>query len=241
MSDRICRAYWLGNMEYNRAWRLQRRIAAERLEGRRPDTFLIAEHPPVYTFGLRSADTDFLLAPSYLRLLGAPVYQVDRGGGVTFHGPGQLVGYPIVDLREWDKDLHGYVRALEELLIRVLSEYGIASARVGGLTGVWVGNDKIAAIGAKVSRWVTTHGFALNVNVNLEWFGHIIACGIQDRGVTSMERLLGREVRLEDVMARLIDHFGRVFGRQVTLGQACELGTMTEGASHIDATIAVSQ
>ncbi len=146
---------------------------------------------------------------------------MDRGGGLTFHGPGQLVGYPILDLQalrlrpgeSWRPDLHLYLRALEEVLIAALAGYGIRAGRCPGLTGVWVGTDKIAAIGVKVSRWVTSHGFALNVNVDLDWFRHIVACGIEGRGVTSMQRLLGRPVPLMQVAASVARRFGEVFGR----------------------------
>jgi len=148
------------------------------------------------------------------------VLAVDRGGGLTFHGPGQLVAYPILDLQAlrlrsgepWRLDLHAYLRALEEVIIRTLTDYGIGAQRIPSLTGVWVGREKIAAIGVKVSRWVTSHGFALNVNVDLEWFHHIVACGIS--GVTSMQRLLGREVPLEEVAATVAGHFAAVFGRE---------------------------
>ena len=212
---------------------MQQRLVAQRLEGTIPDTLLLLEHPPVYTYGRRGADGQFLAAPARLQALGAQVLEVDRGGALTFHGPGQLVAYPVLDLQAlrlrsgepWRPDLHAYLRALEEVIIDTLADHGITGERWPGLTGVWVGRDKIAAIGVKVSRWVSSHGFALNVNVNLDWFRHIVACGISDRGVTSMQRLLGREVSLEEVVGAVAGHFGVVFGREMVPGGRIELPT----------------
>ncbi|MBI1886629.1 MAG: lipoyl(octanoyl) transferase LipB [Chloroflexi bacterium] len=207
---------WLGPIEYAAAWGLQRRLASQRVEGRLDDTLLLLEHPPVYTYGRRGADGSLLVPKGQLEALGARVYEVDRGGGMTFHGPGQLIGYPVIDLRSWKEDVHAYLRALEDVIIRTLAPYGIQGERAAGLTGVWAGREKIAAIGVKVSRWVTSHGFALNVNVDLGWYRHIVACGIPDRGVTSMRRLLGREIDLEEVARAAAGEFGAVFGRCVS-------------------------
>ena len=222
-----CEVRWLGRIDYEVAWRLQRSLVGQRLEGAIPDTLLLLEHPPVYTYGRRGADGQFLAAPARLEAMGARVLAVDRGGGLTFHGPGQLVGYPIMDLQAlrlrsgepWEPDLHRYLRGLEEVIIRTLAGYGIVGERWEGKTGVWVGGEKAAAIGVKVSRWVTSHGFALNVDVELGWFRHIVACGISDRGVTSMERLLGRQVPLEEVAAAVARHFGGVFGRRMGMAK----------------------
>jgi len=216
MRESLCEVRWLGCVDYEAAWRIQQSLVGQRIEGSIPDTLLLLEHPPVYTYGRRGAEGQFLAAPAQLEARGAKVLAVDRGGGMTFHGPGQLVGYPILDLQEWVPDLHRYLRGLEEVLIRTLADYNITGERCEGMTGVWVGSDKIAAIGVKVSRWATSHGFSLNVNVDIGWFHHITACGIRDRGVTSMEQLLGRIVPLEKVASAVACHFGVVFQRRVS-------------------------
>ncbi|MSQ22052.1 MAG: lipoyl(octanoyl) transferase LipB [Dehalococcoidia bacterium] len=207
----VCRWAFLGRWEYKRAWDLQRSLARARAEDRVGDTLLFLEHPPVYTLGRRSKPADLLLPRDALEVRGAQLVDVDRGGEITFHGPGQLVGYPIISLRAWGGPLQ-YVRALEEALIRVLDVYGIAAGCLDGLTGVWAGGAKIAAIGVKVSRGVTTHGFALNVATDLSWFQNIVPCGIRDRDVTSMERLLGQLVPVEGVASVVAEQFGHVLG-----------------------------
>jgi lipoate-protein ligase B len=218
-SQPACEMSWLGRVEYEDAWRLQRELAIRRAGGEIPDTLLLLEHPPVYTTGKRNAEANLRLSPD---LLGVPLVVSDRGGDITFHGPGQLVAYPIIDLRAAGLGVVNYVRNLEEVTMRTLCDYGIESGLECGLTGVWVGNDKIAAIGVRISRpggasgaWVTTHGFALNVNVDLGWFERIVPCGIADRSVTSMERLLGHAPPLPEVAARLIERFGDVFEREM--------------------------
>ena len=215
-----CRARWLSRVGYEEAWALQRGLALKRARCEIPDTLLLLEHPPVYTSGRRGG-RDRLLVP--MEALGAPLLAVDRGGDITFHGPGQLVAYPIVGLGARPRGVQAYVRGLEETVIRTLSGYGIEAAREDGLTGVWAGRDKIAAIGLRVSRpggaegeWVTSHGLALNVSVDLAWFSRIVPCGIADRGVTSMARLLGRDVPLPAVAEMLGAAFGEVFGREVS-------------------------
>lgn len=215
----LCEVHHLGRIEYAVAWALQRDLAAKRAIGAIPDTLLLLEHPPVYTTGKRNSEAKVRLPPDEL---GAPLIVSDRGGDITFHGPGQLVAYPIIDLRAASLGVVTYVRNLEEVMISTLRDYGIKSSLECGLTGVWVGNDKIAAIGVRVSRpggatgaWVTTHGLALNVDVDLAWFERIVACGIADRGVTSMQRLLGQAPPLVDVGQRLVAHFGDVFGREM--------------------------
>lgn len=214
----ICEHAWLGRIAYVEAWGLQKRLARERAEGRRPDTLLLLEHPPVYTTGKRNAESNLRLPPE---MLGAPLVQTDRGGDITFHGPGQLVAYPILDLREARLGVVDYVRRLEEVIISALRAYGIEAGTVCGLTGVWVGAEKIAAIGVRVGRpvgtggWVTTHGLALNVDVDLGWFRKIVPCGIADKGVTSM-RELGVDARVPDVGAAVARQFGRVFGRRMS-------------------------
>lgn len=207
----ICRWAYLGCVDYERAWDLQRSIAQARAEGQVGDTLLLLEHPLTYTLGRRSNPSDLLLPREALEAQGATVVDVDRGGEVTFHGPGQLVGYPIITIRDWGGPLR-YVRALEAVLISTLDAFGVRAERIEGLTGVWVGDAKIAAIGVKISRGVTTHGFALNVATDLAWFRHIVPCGIHDREVTSMERLLGRAVSLEEVSAVVAERFDRELG-----------------------------
>ncbi len=221
-----CRALWLGRVEYERAWALQRDLALRRARDEIGDTLLLLEHPPVYTTGRRASPTgrqalrDHLLVPS--ESLGAPLLTVDRGGDITFHGPGQLVVYPIIALQDRTRGVQAYVRALEEVVIHTLAGYGIDAGREEKLTGVWVGRDKIAAIGVRVSwpggatgGWVTSHGLALNVSGDLDWFQRIIPCGIAGREVTSMERLTGRCLPLPEVAESLSRTFGRVFGRDI--------------------------
>ena len=206
-----CRWAFLGRIDYQQAWDLQRALSQARVDGRVGDTLLLLEHPPVYTLGRRSNGSHLLLQKEALEARGAQVIDVDRGGEITFHGPGQLVGYPIINLRAWGGPLR-YVRALEAALISALEALGVHAGRVDGLTGVWAAESKVAAIGVKVSRGVTTHGFALNVSTDLTWFQHIIPCGIHDREVTSLERLLGRPVPLDEVASIVADRFGQVMG-----------------------------
>jgi lipoyl(octanoyl) transferase len=222
------RASWLGRVEYEDAWAMQRDLARRRARGEVPDTLLLLEHPPVYTTGRRALTTDRLLVPA--EALGAPLLTVDRGGDITFHGPGQLVAYPIVGLGERPRDVRAYVRDLEETVIRTLAGYGIEAGREDGLTGVWAGGDKIAAIGVRVSRpggpdggWVASHGLALNVSVDLGWFARILPCGLEDRGITSVERLLGAAPPVEDVAERLAREFAAVFERRLVLASSAQV------------------
>ncbi len=194
-------------------------MALRRARDETEDTLLLLEHPPVYTAGRRTVGKHLLVPPE---TLGAPLLTVDRGGDVTFHGPGQLIAYPIIALEGQTRGVQAYVRALEEIIIRTLAGYDIEAGREQGLTGVWAGRDKIAAIGVRVSRpggaaggWVTSHGAALNVSVDLDWFRRIIPCGVAGRGVTSMGRVLGYDVPLTQVAERLAGEFASVFGRSV--------------------------
>lgn len=211
----ICRVLSLGVVEYLRAWEMQRALLRARQEGRVGDVLVLLEHPPTYTFGRVGRREHLLLPEEALRRLGAAVYAVDRGGDVTFHGPGQIVGYPILDLMAWQPDAHLYLRTLEEVIIRALADSGISAQREPGITGVWAGEAKVAAIGVKLSRWVTSHGFALNVSTDLRYFDHIIPCGIHDRSVTSMESILGRPVEAGWLRRRLAHHFGLLFQRRM--------------------------
>jgi len=203
----------LGIVGYADALALQRQLVEDRREQRIGDTLLLLEHPHVLTLGVRGdgGRSHVLATADALAARGVEVYETGRGGDITYHGPGQLVGYPILDLKPDRCDVHRYVRDLEEVLIRVLAEYGIRSARVPGLTGVWVGTEKVAAIGVRISRWITSHGFALNVSTDLDYFNLIVPCGIADRGVTSVSRLLGQTVEREDVDDFIGRHFAEVF------------------------------
>ena len=201
----------LGRVEYDTALALQRELVEERRHGRIGDTLLLLEHPPVITLGVktRGRASNIVASPEQLEQEGVVVHETGRGGDVTYHGPGQLVGYPIFDLRPDRQDVHRYVRDLEEALILAVAGFGIMARRVAGLTGVWVGpagrEEKLAAIGVRISRWITSHGFALNVAANLRHFDLIVPCGITDRGVTSLERLTGHSIpmaHVEDAVVR---------------------------------------
>ena len=203
----------LGRLDYDTGVALQKQLVEERRAGKIPDTLLLLEHSPVITLGVRTRGkpTNIVATAEELEREGVVVRETGRGGDVTYHGPGQLVGYPIFDLNPDRRDVHWYVRALEETLIRALAAFGISAGRVQGLTGVWVGpagrEEKIAAIGVRISRWITSHGFALNVAADLHHFDFIVPCGIADRGVTSIERQLGRAVPLSEVEDVVIDAF----------------------------------
>jgi lipoyl(octanoyl) transferase len=205
------RSVWLGRVAYAPTFELQRRLAEQRESGEIGDTILLLEHEPVYTLGRRATDAEVLLDPAELAARGIAVERTDRGGRVTYHGPGQLVGYPIIDLGP-SGDLVGYVRALERALIATLSTNGIEAGTIEGLTGVWVGDAKIAAIGVHVSRGITTHGFALNVSADLDAFNGIIPCGIVDRGVTSIADLAGSAPAVEAVASVAAVELARELG-----------------------------
>ena len=197
----------LGTVSYQEAWDLQRTIHLMRTSGAIEDTLLLLEHPHTYTLGKTADRANLIGSQEYLEKNGVSVFEIDRGGDITYHGPGQIVGYPIIDLNKWKPDTHLYLRNLEEVIIKVLAEYGIESGRKPEYTGVWVGESKIAAIGIRVSRWVTMHGFAFNINTDLELFNGIIPCGIKDKEVTSLSRLLKREININEVKQKLRDHF----------------------------------
>ena len=211
----VLHVQWLGSVEYNWTWQIQRELVRQRQEGAIPDTLLLLEHrPPVITLGRASHAEHLLVTPQQLQKLGIQLAETDRGGDITYHGPGQLVGYPILDLRQHERDVHLYLRKLEEVLITALSHFGIIGGRKVGLTGVWVGEKKIAAIGIKVSHWITMHGFALNVCPDLSHFDLIVPCGIRDKGVTSIQNLLKREVPLQETVPPVIEAFAQVFSLQ---------------------------
>lgn len=214
---------WLGQVEYSQAWERQKEIVTRRGQGSGRDQLLLLEHPPVYTLGRGGREEHVLWDEEERRRRGITLFRVDRGGDITYHGPGQLVGYPLLDLKRLFRrrgsrrpDLHRYLRDIEEVLIRTLDSFEICGRRYEGYTGVWVdtgqGPRKIAAIGIKVSsRGISSHGFALNVDPDLEHFTGIIPCGIQEHGVTSLAQLLGRQIAVTDVVAPVIDAFAHVF------------------------------
>ncbi|WP_027093736.1 lipoyl(octanoyl) transferase LipB [Cohnella thermotolerans] len=219
MDKRLEFAY-LSRTDYGEAWELQKSLVRQIDKEERPDTLLMLEHPPTYTIGTDRHPEHLLYGPEELERRGIQVFQIDRGGDITYHGPGQLVGYPLLYLDAVGLDLHAYLRNLEEAIIGLLAEFGIEGGRKPEYTGVWVGDEKIAAIGVKFNRartrkgFVTSHGFALNVkrNVEQDGFQGIIPCGIAEYGVTSLEKLTGEKFDVERIGERLLPHFGRVFG-----------------------------
>jgi lipoyl(octanoyl) transferase len=207
----------LGQVDYGAALDLQARLVDQRKAGRIPDQLLLLEHPPVITLGVKTRNdrSHVVATPDVLEDEGVALFESGRGGDVTYHGPGQLVGYPILDLRPDRCDVHRYVRDLEEVLIRAVARFGVVSGRLPGLTGAWVGDRKLAAIGVRIARWVTSHGFALNVSTNLAHFDLIVPCGITDKGVTSMVELAGRAIPMSDVEDAVAEAFCRVFDRKL--------------------------
>lgn len=206
-----CRAVWHGVMDYLEARILQQTLVEKVHSGQEPNTMLMLEHPDVYTKGRLSKESDILLPEQELAANGIPVYETDRGGQVTYHGPGQLVVYPILNIRDWGGPVK-YIRTLEQVVITTLSEMGITANCESGNTGVWTEQGKIAAIGVKISRGITFHGLALNVNTDLTKYQNIIPCGLANRPVTSMAATLGRPVNMELVRYELAYQFGREFG-----------------------------
>ena len=205
----------LGLVPYGEALELQQTMVADRQAGHIPDVLLLLEHPHVITLGsgARHGTANVLVSPEELDRRGVELYEADRGGDVTYHGPGQLVGYPILDLKPYRCDVHRYVGDLEEVIIRTARVFGVSASRLPGLTGVWVNDAKLAAIGVRLSRWVTSHGFAVNVDTNLDYFNLIHPCGITDRGITSLTALTGRRVSVSDVEPILARKFRAVFAR----------------------------
>lgn len=194
-----------GLVPYEDAWNLQRDLHAQRLAGDIPDTLVLLEHPPVYTFGKNADHKNLLDARD------AQVIQSDRGGDITWHGPGQLVGYPIINLEDHKKSVSWYMRNLEAVIIQTLAQFDITGDRIQGMTGVWVGDQKVCAMGVRLSRWVTMHGFALNVRPDMSYFGGMIPCGIQNKGVVSMRELLGADLSLDTVIPHVLNAFQHIF------------------------------
>ena len=205
----------LGLVGYDEALALQRELVEERRAGRTPDLLLLLEHPPVITLGVRteSSRAHVVATDERLAQLGIAIHETGRGGDVTYHGPGQIVGYPILDLRPDRCDVHRYVRDLEQVMIRTCADYGVSAGRVAGLTGTWVGAEKIGAIGIRISRWITSHGFAFNVRTDLDHFKLIVPCGISNRGVTSLEKATGHSIPMSEVENTIVRRFAEVFDR----------------------------
>lgn len=206
-----CVYVYLNNLRYQPAWDLQKKLSEARRENRIPNTLLLLQHTPVITIGKSGSDANLLVGSDYLTRHGVELTKTDRGGDITYHGPGQLVGYPILDLTELKKDIFWYLRQIEQVIIDTLHQFKISAKRNKQYTGVWVENQKIAAIGVKVSRWITSHGFAFNINPNLEHFNLIVPCGIQDKEVTSLTKITGKPIEVEEIVPILVDHFATVF------------------------------
>jgi lipoyl(octanoyl) transferase len=215
--NRVLEVRRLGTTGYSEALAMQRALVEERRADRVPDLLILLQHPAVITLGVKGdgGRSNVVATPDRLSELGIAVEETGRGGDVTYHGPGQIVGYPILDLRPDRQDVHRYVRDLEEVMIRTCADYGLEAGRVAGLTGTWIGSEKIGAIGVRISRWITSHGFAFNVSTRLDHFQLIVPCGITDRGVTSLEKATGRTISIEEVEGRIVQHFAAVFDREV--------------------------
>lgn len=212
-SEPVCLGLDLGFRDYEDSLRIQDRMVARRKCGTLPDCLLFVDYPPIITLGRGGKREHLLAAPKELRKRGVRVYPAGRGGDITYHGPGQLVVYPILDLKAWRRDVHRYLRTLERCLVEMLRDFGIPSETLPGATGVWVEGRKIAAIGVRTGNWVTSHGLALNVNTDLRYFDLIVPCGLVGRGVTSMAAQLGRSLELSEVRSCFVRHFARAFGR----------------------------
>lgn len=227
MNQKTINLYDLGKVSYQTVWDLQHRVQQSIIDEKRAeqkgefegvrknDVLLFVEHPHVYTLGKSGAEENMLRSMLELQQLDAEFVKIDRGGDITYHGSGQIVGYPILDLDRYFTDIHKYLRFLEEVIIKVCGDYGFEAGRIEGLTGVWIGEEKIAAMGIRCSRWVTMHGFAFNVNTDLSYFQHIVPCGIQDKAVTSLQKLIGSEINIKEVKERIVFHFEDVFEVQV--------------------------
>jgi lipoyl(octanoyl) transferase len=198
-------------MNYHEAWDFQKKLFDQVVAERSENYLILTEHKPVITLGKTGTLKNLLTDPSLLSSKGIDLVEIDRGGDITFHGPGQLIGYPILDLSQFQKDIHWYLRNIEEVIIQTLHDFGIQAERIAKLTGVWVNNRKICAIGIKVTRWVTMHGFALNISTDLNYFKHIIPCGITDYGVTSILEETGNIIARKDVINNLCNHFRSIF------------------------------
>ncbi|MCD5397742.1 lipoyl(octanoyl) transferase LipB [candidate division NPL-UPA2 bacterium] len=231
-ANRKCDVFLLGLLDYQKAWDLQRKLIEKRLKKRISDTLLLVEHSPLFTIGRGGSRKNVLVSDKYLKKKNISIYEVDRGGDITYHGPGQIVGYPILDLNEHGRDVHLVLRNLEEVIIRLLSGCGVEALRIPGYTGVWVEKEKIAAIGIGVRRWITFHGFCLNVNPDLNYFSLVNPCGLKGERVTSLQQLKVESEKgkvktlswktipgLKDLQQNLIRHFGEVFNLKMRYGE----------------------
>jgi lipoyl(octanoyl) transferase len=219
--------YDLGRKSYSDAWEIQKNTQKLLVQQKRTakgsvkksdylnDQFFFTEHPHVYTLGKSGKSSNLLKSLSELASIDAEYIEIDRGGDITYHGPGQIVGYPIIDLEEYFTDIHRYLRYLEEVIIQTCSEFDIKGDRIEGLTGVWVKGEKICAMGLHCSRWVTMHGFALNVNTDLSYFNHIVPCGIEGKNVTSLEKILGEKIKPDVVKSIILNKFSEVFDVEI--------------------------
>jgi len=211
----------LDTIPYEEALDLQKRLVKMRSQNTINDTLILLEHPPVFTITRKNTLKNILASPDELKEKGISICKTNRGGDITYHGPGQLVGYPIMDLKKHGKDLHKYIRSIEEMIIKLLMDYGISSHRDKTHPGVWVGEEKIAAIGISVkSNWITMHGFSLNINPNMNHYSLLIPCGIRDKEVTSLSKVLRKSISQKEVRQKLIQHYGKVFNlrtRKITL------------------------
>jgi lipoyl(octanoyl) transferase len=221
----------LGTVEYAEAHRLQRELQARRIAGEVDDCVLLLEHPPVLTLGRAAKREHVLAAPETLLELGISVHEVGRGGDVTYHGPGQLVAYPIIDLRPDRQDVRKYVWSLEETMIRTCADLGLSAARVRGLNGAWIEDRKVGAVGVRISRWVTMHGLALNADSDLAHFALIVPCGIRGKSVTSISHEIGRRVGVAEVVEPLAHHFARLYETRVEWCDAPPIGIRVEGST----------
>lgn len=211
---RVCEYQDLGRMAYGPAWDLQRELVALRKDGHISDRLLLVEHAHVVSMGRNAKEQNVLFPREFFDEKGIEYCETDRGGDVTYHGPGQIVGYPILDLKDWKRDVIAFIRALEQVMIDTVAEYGVSAGRLPGASGIWVGDAKLGALGVHISRWVTSHGFALNVSTDLDYFGYIVPCGLT-KPVTSMERLLGEAPPEAKIKQALVRNFGRVFQREL--------------------------
>jgi lipoate-protein ligase B len=228
---RKCYVLNLGLVDYKKAYKLQKHLASARKARKIDDLLLLLEHPPVITLGRGAKRENILASPETLSQEKIEVVEVDRGGDVTYHGPGQLVGYPIINLGNYDKDVHQNLRNLEEVLIRLLKEYNLEPFRKEGYTGVWIGDKKVASLGIKVSKWISYHGFSLNINPSLRHFSLIRPCGLPPEKITSLKRLVKQEIDISQVSRKLIKHFGDVFALEM---RELKWGEIFEGNSLIE-------
>ena len=218
----------LGHIPYKQAWDIQRGVHKQlidqkltvrdnpNLKKKIPDSLIFVEHPHVYTLGKSGDAANLLKGAAELKNIDAEFIENDRGGDITYHGPGQIVGYPILDLDRYFTDVHKYLRYLEEVIIKTCADYGVEAGRIESLTGVWVGDEKICAMGIRCSRWITMHGFAFNVNTDLTYFDHIVPCGIRDKNVTSLSKILGETINMHNVKTRIAHHFSKEFSADIS-------------------------